>query len=104
MKREQISIASTYFYPDQMAAANRLYALACVLSEEYDVHVYTATENPEEGRRAVAEKNVDFKVHYVEKKTFSISNFFVRFFREIGLSKRVFEAFDFTRRRGQEQM
>ncbi len=98
MKREQISIASTYFYPDQMAAANRLYALACVLSEEYDVHVYTATENPEEGRRAAAEKNVDFKVHYVEKKTFSISNFFVRFFREIGLSKRVFEAFESTRR------
>lgn len=96
MPKKTVIIAATYFYPEQMAAANRLYFLAQALSSRYRVRVYTAAEDPSEAKRLLAARAPGFSVHYVEKRTFSISNFFQRFFREISLSKNIYAATEFN--------
>ncbi len=111
MKRKKIVIASSYFFPEKNAAANRLYTLASFLTDEYEVEVHTAAEDPVQARRELARTAAaegtgeaagpdvtqapstvagpGFSVHYSLKENFSISNFFARFFREIAMVRRI---------------
>jgi len=84
---ENVSIICSYEFPGKSAAANRVKALAQVLSKKYRVHIITLTEDI--NKADSLEYRDAIHIHYVKYKNYNKQNFITRSLHELRVSFRL---------------